>query len=94
MNEDAQTIKADLFRPLVLPPSVADGRAGGNALAEALGVKVVCMLSVVEGSASVQPMREVMLMERAADAAAPTQVMPSLIEVRGQVTLTVEIGQC
>jgi hypothetical protein len=39
-------------------------------------------------------MRDVRLMERAADAAAPTQVMPSLIEVRGMVTLTVEISQC
>jgi uncharacterized protein YggE len=81
-------------RARALREAASKARAKAEALAEALGVKVVRMLSVVEGGASVQPMREVMLMEqRAADAAAPTQVMPSLIEVRGQVTLTVEISQ-
>jgi uncharacterized protein YggE len=83
----------EVARARALREAAAKARAKAEALSEALGVKIVRLLSVVEGGATVQPLREVMLMERAADANAPTQVMPSLIEVRGTVTLTVEITQ-
>lgn len=80
-------------RATALREAAAKARTKAEALAEALGVKVLRLLSVVEGGASVQPVRDVMLMNRAAEASAPTQVMPSLIEVHGTVTLTVEISQ-
>jgi uncharacterized protein YggE len=80
-------------RATALREAAAKARVKAEALAEALGVKVVRLISVVEGGASVQPVRDVMMMNRAAEASAPTQVMPSLIEVHGTVTLTVEISQ-
>ncbi len=65
-----------------------------QAMAEALGLKIVKVLSVVEGDRGVRPI----LMAQARNAqmeglaAAPTPVEPGTVEVRSSVTLTAEIG--
>ena len=69
-------------------------RAKADALASALGVRIVRVLHVDEGG---QPMRpvfaEAMTMRASADSAAPTPVEPGTIEVQASITLTVEISQ-
>jgi uncharacterized protein YggE len=66
-------------------------KSQAEALAQALGLKIARVLSVVESSGGVQPiMRDVTLAR--AEAAASTPVEPGTIEVRAMVTLTVEIG--
>src|SRR5262245_57081740 len=73
-----------------LRAAAVKARAQAEALAQALGVKIARVLSVVESSGGVQPiMREVSL---ARTEAAPTPVEPGAIEVRAAVTLTVEIA--
>ncbi len=74
-----------------LRAAAVKAKAEAEALAQALGLKIARVLSVVESSEGVQPiMRDVMLAR--AEAAAPTPVEPGTIEVRATVTLTVEIG--
>lgn len=74
-----------------LRAAAVKAKAEAEALAQALGLKIARVLSVVESSEGVQPiMRDVMLAR--AEAAAPTPVEPGAIEVRAAVTLTVEIG--
>lgn len=74
-----------------LRAAAVKAKADAEALAQALGLKIARVLSVVESSEGVQPiMRDVMLAR--AEAAAPTPVEPGTIEVRATVTLTVEIG--
>jgi uncharacterized protein YggE len=66
-------------------------KAQAEALAQALGLKIGRVLSVVESGGAVQPvMRDVMFAR--AEAAASTPVEPGTIEVRATVTLTVEIS--
>ena len=76
---------------LALREAATKARVQAEALANALGVKIVRVLSAVEGGSSVQPLRDVMLMGRA-EAAAPTPIEAGAIEVRATVTLTVEIS--
>jgi uncharacterized protein len=74
-----------------LRAAAVKAKAEAEALAQALGLKIARVLSVVESSEGAQPiMRDVMLAR--AEAAAPTPVEPGTIEVRATVTLTVEIG--
>ncbi len=74
-----------------LRAAAVKAKAQAEALAQALGLKIIRVLSVVESGAGVQPiMRDVMLAR--AEAAASTPVEPGTIEVRATVTLTVEIG--
>ena len=74
-----------------LRAAAVKAKAEAEALAQALGLKIARVLSVVESSEGVQPiMRDVTLAR--AEAAAPTPVEPGTIEVRATVTLTVEIG--
>jgi uncharacterized protein YggE len=65
-----------------------------EAMAEALGLRIVKVLSVVEGDRGVRPI--VMAQARGAQmetfAAAPTPVEAGTIEVRSSVTLTAELG--
>jgi uncharacterized protein YggE len=72
----------------------AKAKTKAEAMADALGLRVVAVLSIAEGDRSVRPI--VMPRERAAQmeafAAAPTPVEPGTIEVRSSVTLTAELG--
>jgi hypothetical protein len=65
-----------------------------EAMADALGLRMVAVLSLVEGDRGVRPI--VMAQARAAQlgglAAAPTPVEAGTIEVRSSVTLTAELG--
>jgi uncharacterized protein len=84
--KDEQDAKSQALRA-----AAVKAKAEAEALAQALGLKIARVLSVVESSEGVQPiMRDVMLAR--AEAAAPTPVEPGTIEVRATVTLTVEIG--
>jgi uncharacterized protein YggE len=76
---------------LALRAAAVKAKAQAETLAQALGLKISRVLSVVESTGGVQPvMRDVMLAR--AEAAASTPVEPGAIEVRATVTLTVEIG--
>jgi uncharacterized protein YggE len=66
-------------------------KARAEALAQALGLKIVRVISVVESSGIVQPIMRDMALARA-EAAASTPVEPGTIEARATVMLTVEIG--
>jgi len=78
-------------RSQALRAAAVKAKAEAEAIAQALGLKIARVLSVVESSEGAQPiMRDVMLAR--AEAAAPTPVEPGTIEVRATVTLTMEIG--
>lgn len=84
--KDEQTAQSQALRA-----AAVKAKAQAEALAQALGLKIVRVLSVVESSGGVQPiMRDVALAR--AEAATSTPVEPGTIEVRATVTLTVEIG--
>jgi len=72
----------------------AKAKTKAEAMADALGLRVVAILSIAEGDRGVRPI--VMPRERGAQmealAAAPTPVEPGTIEVRSSVTLTAELG--
>jgi uncharacterized protein YggE len=74
-----------------LRAAAVKARAQAEALAQALGLKITRVLSVVESGAGVQPVMRDVTFQRA-EAAAPTPVEPGTIEARAAVTLTVEIG--
>jgi uncharacterized protein YggE len=69
-------------------------KAKAEAMAEALGLRIVTVLSITEGERGVRPI--VMAQARGAQmetlAAAPTPVEAGTIEVRSSVTLTAELG--
>jgi uncharacterized protein YggE len=69
-------------------------KAKAEAMAEALGLRVVAVLSVVEGDRGVRPV--MVPQPRAAQmealAAAPTPVEAGTVEVRSSVTLTGELA--
>lgn len=80
-DDDAATGRA-------LEQAARGARAKADALARALGVRVVRVYQAVESQpGSVQPL--MMAMEKSA---ASTPIEPGTIEVRATVTLTVEIG--
>ncbi len=67
-------------------------RNKADALASALGVKIVRVLNLIEGSEHIVPMytRQTMSVESAKmDVSTPVEA--GTLEVRGRVTLTVEI---
>jgi len=67
-------------------------RADADAIAAALGVKILGVLSVEEGGVS--PPRPIMMQAaRMADAAAPTPVASGTIDIQATVALTVEISR-
>jgi uncharacterized protein YggE len=74
-----------------LRAAAVKARAQAEAVAQALGLKITRVLSVVESGAGVQPVISDVTLQRV-EAAAPTPVEPGTIEVRAAVTLTVEIG--
>jgi hypothetical protein len=75
-----------------LGDAAVKARTQAQALATALGLKIVRVLSVVEGEPTVvHPMRVEALAARAGPAA-PTPVEPGTIDIRATVTLTVEVS--
>jgi len=81
--KDEQAVRAQALRE-----AAARARSKADALASALNLQIVRVLSVSEAGGPVGPMREAML-ARAADAATPIE--PGTVEVRATVTLVVEI---
>lgn len=84
--KDESTVQAQALRDAAI-----QARAKSQALASALNLRVVRVLSVVESGSPVYPVRE-MAYARAADAAS-TPIEPGTIEVRATVSLTVEVSQ-
>lgn len=72
----------------------AKAKAKAEAMAEAMGLRVIAVLSITEGDRGVRPI--VVARERgaqmAATTAAPTPVEAGTVEVRSSVTLTAELG--
>ena len=83
--KDPQAIQAQALRA-----AAANARSQADALAAALGVKVVRILSAADAGSPVRPMADVMFAARAEALATPVE--PGMIEVSATVTLTVEIG--
>lgn len=73
-----------------LRDAATKARAKSQALASALNLNVVRVLSVSEGGGPVIPVREIAF-ARAQDASTPIE--PGTIEIRAEVTLTVEVAQ-
>lgn len=102
MQEGANTIHRLIFnlkdeqaaqlQALRLASSKAKAKA--EAMAEALGLKVVTVLSIVEGDRGVRPVMvaQPRVAQMEALSAAPTPVEAGTVEVRSSVTLTGELG--
>ena len=87
--KDEQPVLAQALRQ-----AAVKARAKADALASALGVKIVRVLQVDEGGQPIRPVfAEAMAMRASDSAAPPTPVEPGTIEVRATVTLAVEIAQ-
>lgn len=85
MLKDEAPVKAQALREAALK-----ARASANALAGALGLNVVRVLSVAEGGSAIVPVRDVAF---ARQEAASTPIEPGTIEVTASVVLTVEVAQ-
>jgi uncharacterized protein YggE len=77
-------------RARALGEAARRARAKADALASALNLQIVRVLSVSEAGAAVVPVRDVMF-ARAAEAAAATPVEPGTVEIRASVNLVVEV---
>jgi uncharacterized protein len=85
----------DAVRAEALRQAATRARAEAEVLAQALGLKVLRVLSVEEGGGRVSPLRFEPAAARAAmsaSLAAPTPVQGGTIEVSASVTLTVEVS--
>lgn len=72
----------------------AKARAKADAIAAALDLKVVRIVSVTEGERMIQPVyRDRQVLAARAETAAPTPVEPGTVEVRSTVSVTVEISE-
>ena len=85
MLKDESPVQAQALRE-----AAQQARAKSNALAGALGLNVLRVLSVEESGSPVYPVRDVAF-ARAESASTPIE--PGTIEVRASVTLTVEVTQ-
>jgi uncharacterized protein YggE len=85
-NDEAVRVQA-------LREAAAKAKARTEAIASALGLRVIRVLFAEEGSPAVRPVYAVMEMAQAKTADVATPVEPGTIEVRAIVTLTVEVGQ-
>jgi uncharacterized protein YggE len=88
--KNEQSAKAQALRE-----AAQKARADADALAAALGLKIVRVLSVEAGGPGViRPVMEMAMMRAAGPAEAPqTPVEPGTIEIRQNVTLMVEVSQ-
>lgn len=87
-DEDAPRLEA-------LRQATAKARSKADAMAAALGLRVVRIAAVSEGERALQPVYRQAMMARAEGlaAAAPTPVEPGTVDVRASVTLSVEVGE-
>ena len=76
-------------RSRALKEAASEARSTADALASALGLKILRVISVVETSPVVVPVRDVAFARAEASA---TPIEPGMIEVRAIVSLKVEIG--
>lgn len=83
--KDESTVKAQALRE-----AAVKARASAHALASALDLTVVRVLSVVEAGSPVIPIRDVAF---AKAAGASTPIEPGTIEVNASVMITVEVNQ-
>lgn len=84
--KDERAAQAEALRQ-----AAVKARAQAEAVAGALGLKIVRVLSAVEGGPEVRPVVRAMAMQPEA-LGAPTPVEPGTIEVRATVTLVVEVA--
>jgi uncharacterized protein len=76
-----------------LRDAVARATSKAEAIASALGAKIVRVLAAEEAGLPPRPIMPVALEARAGPALAETPVAPGTLEIRATVTLTVEIAQ-
>jgi uncharacterized protein YggE len=79
------------LRAQALREAAVNAKANAEALAAALGLRIVRVLLVTESGPAFQPIRELAL--RSESSAPQTPIDPGAIEVRATVTLAVEIAQ-
>jgi uncharacterized protein YggE len=76
-----------------LRQAATQARSEADALAAALGLKIIRVLSIEEAGGTVQPVRPLALARARVEAAAvPTPIESGTLDVSATVTLTVEIG--
>jgi len=73
--------------------ATAKAKIKAEAIATALGLKIIRIVSVNEGERTVQPIFRQAVAARAEAAPAPTPVEPGTVEVRSSLTMTVEVGE-
>ena len=76
-----------------LRSATAKAKTKAEAIATALGLKIIRVISVNEGERTVQPIFRQVMAARAEAAPAPTPVEPGTVEVRSSLTMTVEVGE-
>jgi uncharacterized protein len=86
---DQDTVRAEALRE-----AATRARAEAQVLADALGLRIVRVLTVEESSPQIVPLRTHVAMARATAgvAEAPTPVEAGTLDVSASVTLTVEVG--
>ena len=83
----------EALRALALRDAALKARAEAEALASALSLKIIRILSAEESRAISVPINEVTVPAfRREGASAPTPIQPGTIDVTADVTLTVEVG--
>jgi len=85
--KDEQAVKAQALREAAI-----QGKAKAEALASALGVRLLRLVSAQEGGPVVVPRVYAAMAGAAGQASAPTSVEPGNIEVHATVVVTYEIG--
>jgi uncharacterized protein len=75
-----------------LAKAAVQARANAQALASAVGLKVIRLLRIEDGEpARIVPVRAEMMMTKSADAA-PTPMEPGEVQIKATVTVTAEVG--
>jgi len=79
-------------RTRALKEAAVRAKSEADALASALGLRIIRILSVDEGGPVVVPVRDVMFAKAAAPGSAATSIQSGTIEVNANVTLAVEVS--
>ena len=79
-------------RAAALRDATLSARSKAEAIAQALGLKIVSVVSVEEDGVSAAPIEPRMMMMSARKSSAPTPVEPGDMDVRASLTLSVEAG--
>jgi uncharacterized protein YggE len=86
--KDEQAAQLDALRA-----ASAKAKVKAEAIAAALGLRIIAISAVTEGERTIQPVfRQAMAARGEALAAAPTPVEPGTVEIRSAVTLTAEVS--